>query len=437
MCAVCALMPVGAQAQPFVEVDTLTITESTTMSYDGQIVDYFLLDVGESQLGFIEDSAYVKLLGFIEQGDTMLFPEAVVWMKTTDPEIGDSWVGMLPNDELTTTSEEIVGIKMVNVEAGSFQVYEIGVHDTYGRYLGEKWWSDGVGLIGWDITICNESEVLELQSYDLSGGGAFWPHEVGDSWVFQSSSDATFSQAPVAAITVDGFGGDWTGLSPMVQDTSGDDATGFAGADIRNVLAAVDGSNLYLMATFWDGAPDTNWAIANDPAYAFVFDDDGLGNFWGYAIGYASAPASTWVVDGLNMMDVGATVAVGNVIEVSVPLTDLGFYQFQLPYFAFAVDSGLYDVSCYNDVRLQASCPVSLTGDVQNDLNLSSADIVYMVNFVLKAGPPPIPCPAVGDVNCNGGVSTSDIIYLVNRVFKAGPDPCDVCALIPVTWTCP
>jgi len=26
----------------------------------------------------------------------MLFPEAVVWMKTTDPEIGDSWVGMLP-----------------------------------------------------------------------------------------------------------------------------------------------------------------------------------------------------------------------------------------------------------------------------------------------------------------------------------------------------
>jgi len=92
-------------------------------------------------------------------------------------------------------------------------------------------------------------------------------------------------------------------------------------------------------------------------------------------------------------MDVGATVAVGNVIEVSVPLTDLGFYQFQLPYFAFAVDSGLYDVSCYNDVRLQASCPVSLTGDVQNDLNLSSADIVYMVNFVLKEGRSPfLPC---------------------------------------------
>jgi hypothetical protein len=83
------------------------------------------------------------------------------------------------------------------------------------------------------------------------------------------------------------------------------------------------------------------------------------------------------------------------------------------------------------------SCPITLTGDVQGDGNISSADIVYLVNAVLKAGPDPIPCAAVGDVNCNGQVATSDIIYLVNKVFKGGPAPCNVCTMIPGTWSCP
>jgi len=144
---------------------------------------------------------------------------------------------------------------MVNVEAGSFQVYEIGVHDTYGRYLGEKWWSDGVGLIAGTSRSATSRKSSNYNPTICPGEVRFGLTKWGFV-VFQSSSDATFSQAPFAAITVEGFGGDWTGLSPMVQDTSGDDATGFSGADIRNVLAAVDGSNLYLMATFWDGAPE-------------------------------------------------------------------------------------------------------------------------------------------------------------------------------------
>jgi hypothetical protein len=101
------------------------------------------------------------------------------------------------------------------------------------------------------------------------------------------------------------------------------------------------------------------------------------------------------------------------------------------------VDSGRSDVTCYQQVRLGAGCPITLTGDVQGSGTISAADIIYLVNFVLKAGPVPLPCAASGDVNCNGTVSTSDIVYLVNRVFKAGPEPCNVCTLIPSTWSCP
>jgi len=82
-------------------------------------------------------------------------------------------------------------------------------------------------------------------------------------------------------------------------------------------------------------------------------------------------------------------------------------------------------------------CGVSITGDVNLTGTISSADIIYVVNFVFKGGPDPEPCPASGDVNCTGTVTSADVIGLVNYVFKGGAAPCDVCSLIPGTWTCP
>jgi len=77
------------------------------------------------------------------------------------------------------------------------------------------------------------------------------------------------------------------------------------------------------------------------------------------------------------------------------------------------------------------------TGDVNVDGVITSADIIALVNYVFKGGPAPLPCEASGDVNCNGSVTSADIIYLVGYVFKGGAAPCDVCSMIPGTWTCP
>ena len=82
-------------------------------------------------------------------------------------------------------------------------------------------------------------------------------------------------------------------------------------------------------------------------------------------------------------------------------------------------------------------CPILTTGDVNVSGSLTSADIIYLVNFVFKAGPLPLPCEASGDVNCGGSVTSSDIIYMVNHVFKGGPAPCDACSIVPGLWACP
>ncbi len=125
---------------------------------------------------------------------------------------------------------------------------------------------------------------------------------------------------------------------------------------------------------------------------------------------YHIQPESAWVA-------INASGALGNLVP------HLGTW-FQLD-----------DLSMSGSVA--SVCPVALTGDVNMSGNRNTADIIYLVGYVLKDGVEPTPCIGVGDVNCSGSVTTSDIIYLVNSVLKAGPAPCDVCPLIPFTWGCP
>jgi hypothetical protein len=73
-------------------------------------------------------------------------------------------------------------------------------------------------------------------------------------------------------------------------------------------------------------------------------------------------------------------------------------------------------------------CPIALTGDVNLSGAITSADIIYMVNYVFKSDLDPMPCPAAGDVNCSNSTTSADIIYLVNFVFKSDLPPCDACA---------
>lgn len=63
-------------------------------------------------------------------------------------------------------------------------------------------------------------------------------------------------------------------------------------------------------------------------------------------------------------------------------------------------------------------------GDANSDTRLRSSDIVYLINYLFRGGPPPVPL-AVGDVNCDGKVNIHDVVYLINYLFKGGPPPGD------------
>ncbi len=63
-----------------------------------------------------------------------------------------------------------------------------------------------------------------------------------------------------------------------------------------------------------------------------------------------------------------------------------------------------------------------ILGDANSDGNIDVSDIIYLINYLFKGGPLPIPLLA-GDSNNDEEVTVSDIIYLINYLFKSGPRP--------------
>jgi hypothetical protein len=61
-------------------------------------------------------------------------------------------------------------------------------------------------------------------------------------------------------------------------------------------------------------------------------------------------------------------------------------------------------------------------GDANGDGLINSADVVYLINYLFKGGPAPVPLEA-GDCNGDGIINSADVVYLINYLFKGGPPP--------------
>jgi hypothetical protein len=66
-------------------------------------------------------------------------------------------------------------------------------------------------------------------------------------------------------------------------------------------------------------------------------------------------------------------------------------------------------------------------GDANGDAVISSADVVFLINYLFIGGPPPNPM-AAGDANGDCVVSSADVVYLINYLFIGGPPPQPGCA---------
>lgn len=65
-----------------------------------------------------------------------------------------------------------------------------------------------------------------------------------------------------------------------------------------------------------------------------------------------------------------------------------------------------------------------MPGDANGDGGVNVGDAVYLIGFIWKGGPPPVPyyvCSSDANKDCSVNVGAA--VYIVNYVFKEGPPP--------------
>ena len=79
--------------------------------------------------------------------------------------------------------------------------------------------------------------------------------------------------------------------------------------------------------------------------------------------------------------------------------------------------SGTFDYATIKYVQF-------LCGDVNKDGIVELGDLVYLITYLYKSGPAPVPVLHAGDANCDEVVDLGDIVYLITYLYKSGPAPC-------------
>lgn len=79
-------------------------------------------------------------------------------------------------------------------------------------------------------------------------------------------------------------------------------------------------------------------------------------------------------------------------------------------------------------------------GDVNANDSLEAplidiSDLVYLINYQFKDGPPPLPFADQGDVNADRIVDLADVVYLTKFAYRGGTAPIDYLRFIPSLWT--
>jgi hypothetical protein len=100
-----------------------------------------------------------------------------------------------------------------------------------------------------------------------------------------------------------------------------------------------------------------------------------------------------------------------------------GYYNFRISHPAYITLNTMLQVLEDSTYNFNLQVGTYLSGDVNFDQQVNLGDAIYILYYLFKNGPPPVPFFS-GDVNCDDAVNLSDAIYLLNYLFRQGLPPC-------------
>jgi len=97
----------------------------------------------------------------------------------------------------------------------------------------------------------------------------------------------------------------------------------------------------------------------------------------------------------------------------------------QSPTFFRAIGYDATNLSGSSAILMSYDCAnFFVKGDYNGDLQLNLQDLVYLIDFVLNGGPPPVGGVGRADANCDNNLNVTDVVYFMNFMFGTAATPC-------------
>ena len=187
----------------------------------------------------------------------------------------------------------------------------------------------------------------------------------------------------------------------------------------NNIVADNDGSGIYFVSSPPSYAHGiSNNDVCNNSEGDFVNCPSELGDTtWGTNVNGTPCDSFYNIIRDPIFVDPGTDYH----LQESSPCIGAGDgHAPSLPHIDF--DGNPRISGCYVDIGAYEFPAGFICGDANGDGVVTGADVVYLLNYLYRAGDPPDPIE-VGDANCDGVVNGADIVYLLNYLYRGGDPP--------------
>jgi hypothetical protein len=99
-----------------------------------------------------------------------------------------------------------------------------------------------------------------------------------------------------------------------------------------------------------------------------------------------------------------------------------GYYLFEISHLGYVSLDTVAPVLGSSQYEFNLLAGSYIRGDVNYDQRIDGADVVYLLNFLFRKGPIPLPYFS-GDANADDSVDGADIVFLINYLYREGPPP--------------
>ena len=347
--------------------------------------------------------------------------------------------GALSHPDLDDGSKIILGQDFVGDGEG---VRDRNGHGTHVTGIISAETNNGVGVAG----VCWSCQILVNQVFDQYGSGSHQDFRDGMIYSVDNGADlvnysgggshsATKEHGVAYAdshdlLLIAAAGNNWGGsvLYPAAYAATYQNVICVSSTEHTDHVSQFSsiGSQVCVAAPGGYGSSfDSDDIYSTMPNYYVTLNGEGISQNYGYC--YGTSMASPMVAGAAALvLAINSNLLPSQVRGILEQTAEqVGGYYYD-PVTGKSTQLGHGRINAYEAVVL-AMGGAYVAGDANGDDLVDIADVVYLINYLYKGGPPPDPL-AAGDPNADCVISLSDLVYLINYLYRGGPPPKQGCA---------